>query len=215
VRTGPSLPKVWAFVRARLAEGRQAYVVYPRVEDAGEGVRAVTKEFETLEKELAPYKAGLLHGRLNSAQKESVMTAFRACELDVLLSTSLIEVGIDVPNATVMLIENAEQFGLAQLHQLRGRIGRGSHESYCILITRARHLKPNSASDSWPKPTTVFGSPKPISNGAVPVICLASSRAACPPCALPISRKTWLWWNMPDPWRPNCWRELEVVDARL
>jgi ATP-dependent DNA helicase RecG len=139
VRTAGSLPKVWEFIRKKLAAGRQAYVVYPRVEeDRGKGLKAVTKEFENLKAALAPFRAGLLHGRLKSREKEAVMAAFRANEVNVLLATSLIEVGVDVPNATVMLVENAEQFGLAQLHQLRGRIGRGAHESYCILISDAK-----------------------------------------------------------------------------
>ncbi|MDB6068715.1 MAG: box helicase domain protein [Pedosphaera sp.] len=139
VRPADKLPKVWAFIREKLAEGRQAYVVYPRVEEAGiNGLKAVTKEFENLKVLLAPYKIGLLHGRLRSAEKEMVMTAFRANTVNVLLATPLIEVGVDVPNATVMLIENAEQFGLAQLHQLRGRIGRGAHDSYCILVASAK-----------------------------------------------------------------------------
>ena len=99
-------------------------MVYPRVEESGEkGLKAVTKEFENLKTLLAPFRVGLLHGRLKGREKEEVMTAFRANAVNVLLATSLIEVGVDVPNATVMLIENAEQFGLAQLHQLRGRIG--------------------------------------------------------------------------------------------
>src|ERR1019366_8750832 len=100
--------------------------------------KAVTKEFEHLKKLLAPFKVGLLHGRLKGAEKEAMMAEFRANKNQVLLATSLIEVGVDVPNATVMLIENAEAFGLAQLHQLRGRIGRGAHESYCILISNAK-----------------------------------------------------------------------------
>jgi ATP-dependent DNA helicase RecG len=113
-------------------------VVYPRVEENADGLKAVTKEFEHLKKLLAPFKVGLLHGRLKSVEKESVMADFRANKNQVLLATSLIEVGVDVPNATVMLIENAEAFGLAQLHQLRGRIGRGAHESFCILISDAK-----------------------------------------------------------------------------
>src|SRR5690606_2558833 len=106
-------------------EGRQAFVVYPRVEEADEksGLKAVTKEFEKLRKIFAPYRVELLHGRLRSEEKESVMAAFNANQIQVLLATSVVEVGIDVPNATVMLIENADRFGLAQLHQLRGRIG--------------------------------------------------------------------------------------------
>jgi ATP-dependent DNA helicase RecG len=139
VRAADKLPQVWAFIRDRLAEGRQAYVVYPRVEETGpDGVKAVTKEFENLQQTLAPFRVGLLHGRLRSKEKEDVMDAFRAREVQVLLATSLIEVGVDVPNATIMLVENAELFGLAQLHQLRGRIGRGAHDSYCILVAAAK-----------------------------------------------------------------------------
>lgn len=138
VRTSDKLPKVWDFLRQKLADGRQAYVVYPRVEENAAGLKAVTKEFDVLKKNLAPFQVGLLHGRLKAAEKESVMTDFRVNHINVLLATSLIEVGVDVPNATVMLIENAESFGLAQLHQLRGRIGRGAHESFCILISDAK-----------------------------------------------------------------------------
>jgi len=136
VRTADKLPKVWKFIREKLADGRQAYVVYPRVEDTGaREIKAVTKEFENLRAALTPFRVGLLHGRLKSREKEDVMAGFRKNSVNVLLATSLVEVGLDVPNATVMLVENAEQFGLAQLHQLRGRIGRGAHESYCILIS--------------------------------------------------------------------------------
>ena len=139
VREADKLPKVWEFIREKLAAGRQAYVVYPRVEESGvNGLKAVTKEFENLKKMLAPHSVGLLHGRLASAEKERVMAGFRAGSIKVLLATPLIEVGVDVPNATVMLIENAEQFGLAQLHQLRGRIGRGAHDSFCILVAAAK-----------------------------------------------------------------------------
>ncbi len=139
VRTADKLPQVWAFIRDRLAEGRQVYVVYPRVEESGpDGVKAVTKEYEHLQQTLAPFRVGLLHGRLRPAEKEGAMDAFRAGDVRVLLATSLIEVGVDVANATIMLVENAELFGLAQLHQLRGRIGRGAHDSYCILVAAAK-----------------------------------------------------------------------------
>ncbi len=139
VRQVASLPKVWPFILSQLREGRQAYVVYPRVEDTGgtDNVKAVIKEYDRLKQTLAPFEIGLLHGRLPSSDKEQVMTAFRVNRLQALLATSLIEVGVDVPNATVMLIESAEQFGLAQLHQLRGRIGRGAADSYCILVSAA------------------------------------------------------------------------------
>jgi ATP-dependent DNA helicase RecG len=138
VRAADKLPKVWDFIREKISAGRQAFVVYPRVEENADGLKAVTKEFEHLKKLLTPFKVGLLHGRLKATEKERVMAEFRAHKSQVLLATSLIEVGVDVPNATVMLIENAEAFGLAQLHQLRGRIGRGAHESFCILISDAK-----------------------------------------------------------------------------
>ncbi len=136
VRGPDKLPKVWAFVCERLAEGRQAYIVYPRVEDTDlkTGTKAVMAEFEKLAKELAPHRVALLHGRLSAEAKEQVMADFRANRVQALLATSVIEVGVDVANATVMVIENAEQFGLAQLHQLRGRIGRGAHDSWCVLV---------------------------------------------------------------------------------
>ena len=141
VRAAEKLPKVWDFIREKISAGRQAYVVYPRVEENADGFKAVTKEFEHLKKLLAPFKVGLLHGRLKGSEKENVMAEFRANKNQVLLATSLVEVGVDVPNATVMLIENAEAFGLAQLHQLRGRIGRGAHESFCILISDAKNAE--------------------------------------------------------------------------
>jgi ATP-dependent DNA helicase RecG len=140
VRDAASLPKVWRFMSGELAKGRQAYVVYSRLEeeDSPAGIKAVTKEFHNLEKIFAPARVGLLHGRLPTRDKDAVMSAFAANRLQVLLATSVVEVGLDVPNATVMLVENAEQFGLAQLHQLRGRVGRGAGASHCILISSAK-----------------------------------------------------------------------------
>jgi ATP-dependent DNA helicase RecG len=146
VRMSDKLPKVFGFIRDKIAAGRQAYIVYPRVEanDTDQDIKAVTKEFGTVQKALAPFKVGLLHGRIKSAEKEAVMAEFRAHKIRALVATSLIEVGVDVPNATVMLIENAEHFGLAQLHQLRGRIGRGAHESFCILISDVKNEEAQS-----------------------------------------------------------------------
>jgi len=143
VRATDKLPQVWEFIREKLTAGRQAYVVYPRVEeeDRVKSLKAVTKEYKNVQAALAPFQVGLLHGRVKPAEKEAVMASFRANQLNALLATSLIEVGVDVPNATVMLIESAEAFGLAQLHQLRGRIGRGAHESYCILISEAKNTE--------------------------------------------------------------------------
>jgi ATP-dependent DNA helicase RecG len=141
VRVAEKLPKVFEFIREKIAAGRQAYIVYPRVEvaDTDKDIKAVTKEFENVRRALNGFKVGLLHGRIKPAEKEAVMADFRANKIQALVATSLIEVGVDVPNATVMLIENAEHFGLAQLHQLRGRIGRGAHESFCILISDVQH----------------------------------------------------------------------------
>ena len=139
VRDAAALPKVWQFVRSELEKGRQAYVVYPRVSESDrDEVKAVTKEFARVQQELAPHGVGLLHGQLRAEEKDLVMASFRAGTTKVLVATSVIEVGVDVPNATVMLIEDAEQFGLAQLHQLRGRIGRGAHESHCILVAEQK-----------------------------------------------------------------------------
>ncbi|HXE41476.1 MAG TPA: helicase-related protein, partial [Candidatus Baltobacteraceae bacterium] len=144
VRATDKLPMVFEFICKKISAGRQIYVVYPRVDENAGGLKAVTKEFENLKKVFAPSRIGLLHGRLKSMEKEIIMADFRANKIQVLLATSLIEVGVDVPNASVMLIENAEAFGLAQLHQLRGRIGRGAHESFCILISDAKNAEAQS-----------------------------------------------------------------------
>ena len=139
LRATDKLPKVFEFIREKVSAGRQAYIVYPRAEvaDTDKDIKAVTKEFENVQRALNGFRVGLLHGRIKAADKEKTMAEFRANKIQALVATSLIEVGVDVPNATVMLIENAEHFGLAQLHQLRGRIGRGAHESFCILISDA------------------------------------------------------------------------------
>src|SRR5207249_7648946 len=139
IRSAETLPKVLDFIRSHLKQRRQAYVVYPRVDETSDGtVKAVMSECDKLQTALKPYRVGVLHGRLRSEEKERVAEQFRKNQIQVLLTTSIVEVGVDVPNATVMLIENAEQFGLAQLHQIRGRVGRGVHESYCILIASAK-----------------------------------------------------------------------------
>ena len=120
--------------------GRQAYVVCPLIEASETRVaRAAEEEAERLRRaELAGYRVGLLHGRLKAAERREVMRAFNERELDVLVATTVIEVGVDVPNATIMIIQEADRFGLAQLHQLRGRVGRGAEQSYCLLISRPK-----------------------------------------------------------------------------
>jgi ATP-dependent DNA helicase RecG len=138
-RSEEDMPRILNFVRERLREGRQAYVVYPRIDDAGNnGARALAAEKERLEKVLAPFRVGLLHGRLPVAEKDAVMAEFRANRAQVLVATSVIEVGVDVPNAAVIIVMDAGQFGLAQTHQLRGRVGRGPGASYCILVARKK-----------------------------------------------------------------------------
>jgi ATP-dependent DNA helicase RecG len=129
---------VWEAVRGQLREGRQAYVIYPLVDDSENSpdLKSAEKMFALhREKNFAEFRVGLLHGQMSAADKDAAMQAFARHELDVLVATTVVEVGLDVPNATVMVIENAEKFGLAQLHQLRGRVGRGAHESFCCLVT--------------------------------------------------------------------------------
>jgi ATP-dependent DNA helicase RecG len=127
----------FSFVRERVHAGEQAFIVFPLVEES-EAIeaRAAVDEHLRLSREVFPdLRLGLLHGRMRSAEKDEVMLAFRDREIDILVSTSVVEVGIDIPNATVMLIEGADRFGLAQLHQFRGRVGRGDRQSYCLLVS--------------------------------------------------------------------------------
>jgi len=132
----PQLREAYDLVRAEAGAGRQAFVVCPLVEDSEKlEAASATAEYERLQGVFPDLRLGLLHGQMRSADKETVMAAMRAGEIDVLVATTVIEVGIDLPNATVMLIEDADRFGLSQLHQLRGRVGRGSHPSWCILIS--------------------------------------------------------------------------------
>ena len=132
-------PRVYNFIRKLVAEGRQAYIVCPMVEENDElpdERKAVTAYAQKLQAEVFPeLKVAFVHGKMKAKEKDAVMAAFAARETDILVSTTVIEVGVDVPNAAVMVIENAERFGLSQLHQLRGRVGRGKHQSYCILIS--------------------------------------------------------------------------------
>ena len=129
----------YGFVRQQVAAGRQAFVICPLVEESDKlDVRAATDEHKRLSEEVFPdLRVGLMHGRLSSRDKDKVMRQFRDAELDVLVATAVVEVGIDVPNATVMLIDGADRFGLSQLHQFRGRVGRGEHKSYCLLMSES------------------------------------------------------------------------------
>ena len=132
--------QVWDLIKQEVESGRQAYIVYPLIDESETlSAKAATIEAEKLQQEIFPqFKIGLLHGKLKNDEKEEVMKDFKDGEYDILVSTTVVEVGVDVPNATVMVIENAERFGLSQLHQLRGRVGRSSLQSYCVLITSSR-----------------------------------------------------------------------------
>ena len=128
---------VYELIRQQIEEGRQAYVVYPLIEESETlSAKAATKEAEHLQQDVFPqFKVGLLHGKLKNDEKEQVMNDFKNKKYDILVSTTVVEVGVDVPNATVIVIENAERFGLSQLHQLRGRVGRSALQSYCVLVS--------------------------------------------------------------------------------
>ncbi len=136
LRNEAARARVFDFVRDQIASGRQAYVVYPVIEESEVlDVRSATEAYELLSQEtFSDYRVALIHGRMPGDEKDSVMRRFVAAEVGVLVTTTVIEVGIDVPNATVMVIEGAERFGLSQLHQLRGRVGRGAEQSYCIAL---------------------------------------------------------------------------------
>ncbi len=136
VRLEDQKEKVFEFLRKEIREGRQAYFVFPLIEESEKiDLKAATREFEHLKNEAFPgIRLGLLHGRLKTEEKDAVMRQFKEGEIQILVATTVIEVGIDIPNASVMVIENAERFGLSQLHQLRGRVGRGADQSYCVLI---------------------------------------------------------------------------------
>ena len=135
--TADRVESVYSFLKKQISQGRQAYVVYPVIEESEtQAMKAAEKMYAHLSREVFPdLTVGLLHGRLAASEKEAAMEAFKQGRTQILVSTTVIEVGVDVPNATVMIIEQAERFGLAQLHQLRGRVGRGAEQSYCILVT--------------------------------------------------------------------------------
>jgi ATP-dependent DNA helicase RecG len=137
--------RAYAFIRNQVKEGRQVFVICPLIEESETiDAKAAVEEYERLSKQVYPdLHIGLIHGKLRPAEKDATMNAFHDREIDILVATSVVEVGIDVPNATVMLIEGADRFGLAQLHQFRGRVGRGEHQSYCLLLAE----KSGSTSD--------------------------------------------------------------------
>jgi RecG-like helicase/REP element-mobilizing transposase RayT len=139
VRDTSKLGEVLSFLRTQLEKGRQLYVIYPLIDESDKlDVKAAAAEYELWRERLHPFRCELLHGRIPAPEKQQIMDRFRRGGTNALISTTVLEVGVDVPNAAIMLIENAERFGLAQLHQLRGRIGRGEHKSYCIMLTSSQ-----------------------------------------------------------------------------
>jgi len=140
IRPESSRSKVYDFIREQIKTGRQIYIVYPLIEESDKlSFKAAVKEYENLAGNIFPeYQLALIHGRIDAAERDRITTDFRDNKTQVLVATTVIEVGVDIPNATIMLIENAERFGLSQLHQLRGRIGRGSAQSYCVLMVSSK-----------------------------------------------------------------------------
>ena len=138
--TQPQIGQAYQLIRQEILKGRQAYIVFPLIEESETlSAKAASSEAERLQSEVFPeLRIGLLHGKMRPEEKDEVMSRFAAGETQILVSTTVVEVGVDVPNATVMVIENADRFGLSQLHQLRGRVGRGQHQSYCVLVSDSR-----------------------------------------------------------------------------
>ncbi len=132
-------PRIWNFVRRLVGEGRQVFIVCPMVEENEElslDLKSAREYSQTLQNEIFPeLRVSCIHGRMKAREKDAVMASFVAGEADILVSTTVIEVGVDIPNAALMIVENADRFGLSQLHQLRGRVGRGAHKSYCVLFS--------------------------------------------------------------------------------
>ena len=146
--------EAYKFIDSQIKLGRQIFVICPLIDPSDKlGVRSVTEEFEKLDKFIFPHlSVGLLHGRLKSEEKEEVMSKFAGGELKILVSTSVVEVGVDVPNASIMMIEGAERFGLAQLHQFRGRVGRAEFQSFCFLFSDSDDMK-----SIWPRAIRLCG----------------------------------------------------------
>jgi ATP-dependent DNA helicase RecG len=143
--------RAYGFLRSQIESGRQVFILYPLIEESDKvEARAAVDEYERLQRDIFPdLTLGLMHGKMKAKEKDAIMTRFREGEIHILVSTSVIEVGIDVPNATVMLIEGADRFGLAQLHQFRGRVGRGEHRSYCLLLSDTVSPEDPQTKSTW------------------------------------------------------------------
>ena len=136
VRATAQLERVYEFVDREIGAGAQVYIVFPLIEESERlNLRPLKQGFQSVRKRFPNRRAAMMHGRMTAAEKEATMQAFKTGEVDILVATTVIEVGIDIPNASIMLIVDAERFGLSQLHQLRGRVGRGERQSYCVLVS--------------------------------------------------------------------------------
>lgn len=181
------------FLRQQVQAGHQCYVVCPSVEEGEtESGKAAQAWAETLQQRVFPdLQVGLLHGRMKGPEKEAVMGEFARGKIQILVATTVIEVGVDVPNATVMVVEDADRFGLSQLHQLRGRVGRGQAKSYCILLSNNRNPDTQARRKPCAKPGTGFASQRRICNSEDRGISLDTGSTGCPPSGLPAF--PWMW----------------------
>ena len=213
--TSSQRERAYDFIRRQAASGRQAFIIYPLVEESENSeATAAVEEHARLKQTIFPdLRVGLLHGRMRGEEKDRVMRAFSAGESDVLVATSVVEVGIDVPNATVIMIEGAERFGLAQLHQFRGRVGRGEYPSYCILISDATEGESVNASRRWRTAPMALPWRKSTWSCAVPVTSSARARAACRRSRRRNSA-TCARWKTPAPRHNACLRPIPSCSAR-
>ncbi|MBK6899310.1 MAG: hypothetical protein IPH09_08590 [bacterium] len=211
------LDSCYAGIRDRLRAGERAFVIYPVIEEtAGQDLRSAEAEYERLAAgPFRDHRVGLLHGRMKSRDKQAVMAAFASGELEVLVATSVVEVGIDVPRATAMVIHHPERFGLAQLHQLRGRIGRsGWPRAASSCSTAGWPPTPPSACRSSAPPRTASAWPKRTCGGAVPATCSACASTARRPSSWPTPCATRPWSPWPPPTPPACWRPTRASQLR-
>ena len=197
--TADEIERVWTFLETQIKRGRQAYVVYPVIEESETtAMKAAQSMHDHLSREVFPgLRVALLHGRMPAAQKESVMAEFKSGAVDILVSTTVIEVGVDVPNATVMVIEQAERFGLAQLHQLRGRVGAGVNRVTVCWSQISWAIPARSGSGPWWIRTTASRSPRWICGCGDRVNFSARSNRACQRCGSQASCATARFWRLP------------------
>jgi ATP-dependent DNA helicase RecG len=193
--TGRDRTHAYDLIRREIVQGRQTYMVLPLVEESEKlDLKSAIDEHQRLQETIFPdFTVGLLHGRMTSAEKDAAITAFRDGHTHILVSTTVVEVGVDVPNASVMLIEHAERFGLSQLHQLRGRVGRGADQSFCLLMSAPAATPPCNGCGYWKNPRTAFLSQKWICAFGGRGRCWAPASRGCRTLPWPV------WWRIRRP----------------